>query len=240
MSFKLSLIRKTKWLFIRFKTHRLIEPFSALLLNLAYLSKVSKWVSKQGEIQFNDFYSPKWDYDKRYKLYEYIFQEKNLDAEILYLEFGVSGGFSFNWWIKANTHPLSRFAGFDTFEGLPEDWGGFKKGAMTTNSQVPDIQDTRATFVKGLFQETLPAFLASVDKEKKKVILMDADMYSSTLYVLTSLAPFLKRGDLVLFDQFNVPMHEFLAFTNFCQSYYLNFRLLGAANNYYFCAFEVE
>ncbi|NQV02508.1 MAG: macrocin O-methyltransferase [Bacteroidia bacterium] len=240
MSFKLSVIRKTKWLFIRFKLHILVEPFSGLFLTLAYLSKVSKWVSKQGTIPFNDFYSPKWNYDKRYKLYDYIFHEKRLDTEILYLEFGVSGGYSFNWWIKANIHPLSQFTGFDTFEGLPEDWGGFKKGAMTTNSQVPDVSDTRAVFVKGLFQETLPAFLSTMDKEKKKVILMDADMYSSTLYVLTSLAPFLKRGDILLFDQFNVPMHEFLAFTNFCQSYYTNFRLLGAANNYYFCAFEVE
>lgn len=236
----MSIIRKSKWLFIKFRLHRFIEPFSGLFLTLAYLSKVSKWVSRQETVPFNDFYSPKWDYDKRYKLYEYIFRDKGLDGEILYLEFGVSGGFSFDWWIKNNLHPLSRFAGFDTFEGLPEDWGGFKKGAMTTHSEVPDVEDTRAVFVKGLFQDTLPSFLAEIDKEKKKVIMMDADMYSSTLYVLTSLAPFLRSGDIVLFDQFNVPMHEFLAFTNFTQSYYTKFRLLGAANNYYFCAFEVE
>lgn len=240
MSFKMSLIRKTKWLFIRFKLHGIIEPFSGLLLNLAYMSKVSKWVSAQDTVPFNDFYSPKWDYDKRYKLYDFIFNKKGLDAEILYLEFGVSGGFSFNWWIKANIHPMSRFAGFDTFEGLPEDCGGFKKGAMSTNAEVPNVDDVRAVFIKGLFQETLPAFLTTMDKEKRKVILMDADMYSSTLYVLTSLAPYLNRGDIVLFDQFNVPMHEFLAYTNFCQSYYTRFKLLGAANNYYFCAFEVE
>ena len=143
--------------------------------------------------------------------------------EIIYLEFGVSGGYSFNWWLKANSHPSSRFVGFDTFEGLPEDWGGFKKGAMTTHSEVPDVEDNRAVFVEGLFQDTLPAFLTEIDKDKKKVIMMDADMYSSTLYVLTFLAPFLRRGDIVLFDQFNVPMHEFLAYTNFTQSYYIKF-----------------
>ena len=71
------------------------------------------------------------------------------------------------------------------------------------------------------------------------MIMMDADLYTSTLYVLTSLAPCLQKGDIIFFDQFNVPMHEFLAFMNFTESYYLKMDLVGAANNYYFCAFEV-
>ena len=41
---------------------------------------------------------------------------------------------------------------------------------------------------------------------------MDADLYSSTLYVLTMLAPYLKAGDIVMFDEFTVPRHEYLAF----------------------------
>jgi len=72
------------------------------------------------------------------------------------------------------------------------------------------------------------------------VIMMDADLYSSTLYVLTSIAPCLKPGDIIFFDQFNVPLHEFRAFNDFTESYYLKFRLIGAANNYYFCAFEMD
>jgi len=240
MSVKLTLIRNVKWLFIRFRLHILTEPFSSFFSTLANLSKLSRWVSINRNIPFNDFYSPRWDYNKRYRLYEYIFRKKSLDGEIVYLEFGVSGGHSFQWWVKANTHPGSKFFGFDTFEGLPEDWGGFKKGAMTTGAQVPDMNDARVVFCKGLFQETLPGFLKNLDKSRKKVIMMDADMYSSTLYTLTSLAPYLIPGDIILFDQFNVPMHEFLAFQNFISSYYLKFELLGAANNYYFCAFELN
>ena len=239
MGFKLNIIRKTKWSFIRFRIDRIISPFKGVLLNLAYLSKVSEWVSENRNISFNDFYSSCWDYDKRYKLYEFIFNEKGLNEEIIYLEFGVSGGYSFTWWVNHNHHPSSLFTGFDTFEGLPEDWGGFKKGAMTTHSQIPQIDDPRVSFKKGLFQETLPSFLATLDKEKKKVIMMDADLYTSTLYVLTSIAPCLKKGDIILFDQFNVPMHEFRAFHDFIESYYLKFQLIGAANNYYFCAFEM-
>ncbi|MCX6276803.1 MAG: class I SAM-dependent methyltransferase [Bacteroidetes bacterium] len=237
MSFKITLIRKTKWLFYRFHLHVLIEPISGILLNLAYLSKASKWISKNRNVKFNDFYSPKWDYGKRYKLYEYVFKEKRLDQPITYLEFGVSGGDSFNWWLSANRNPLSVFAGFDTFEGLPEDWGGFKRGAMTAN--VPVTDDKRVTFYKGLFQETLPGFVKTIKPDQKKVIMMDADLFTSTLYVLTMIAPYLKKGDIILFDQFNVPMHEFLAFQEFTSSYYLKFELIGAANNYYFCAFEL-
>jgi hypothetical protein len=239
MSFKISLIRNTKWLFCRCKLHRLVEPFSGFLLNLAYLSKISVWISKNRDISFNDFYSPKWDYNKRYDLYDHVFKARQLGLPIDYLGVVVSGGYSFDWWVKANTQGTSRFTGFDTFEGLPEDWGGFKKGAMTTNSKVPVIDDQRVTFVKGLFQETLPGFLKSFEYRNRKVIMMDADIYTSTLYVLTTIANHLKKGDIILFDQFNVPRHEFLAFQNFISSYYLKFNLIRAANNYYFCAFEL-
>jgi len=240
MSFKLTLIRKTKWFFYRCKLHRVVGPFTGLLLNLAYLSKVSAWIDKNRNIPFNDFYAPRWDYNKRYILYDYVFRTRDLGQPITYLEFGVSGGYSFEWWVRANTHPASRFVGFDTFEGLPEDWGGFKKGAMTTHSRLPKVDDPRARFVKGLFQETLHGFLSAYEgSENRKVILMDADIYSSTLYTLTMLAPHLTRGDILLFDQFNVPAHEFLAFQHFTSSYYLKFNLIGAANNYYFCAFEL-
>jgi O-methyltransferase len=240
MSLKISLIRKSKAYFIRFRMHRLFGPLEGTLLNLAYLSKVSRWASKNRDVRFNDFYSSTWDYGKRYELYGYIFGLKNLGQPINYFEFGVSSGHSFSWWTRHNQNPASRFYGFDTFEGLPEDWGGFRKGAMTTNASIPETDDTRVTFFKGLFQDTLPGFLAGFNSENRKVIMMDADLYTSTLYALTSLAPFLKKGDIIFFDQFNVPRHEFLAFQDFISSYYLKFNLIGAANNYYFCAFEME
>jgi len=59
------------------------------------------------------------------------------------------------------------------------------------------------------------------------------------LYALSSLAPFLKKGDIIFFDEFAVPTHEFKAFYDFLQAYMLNLELIGAANNYYFTAFKV-
>ena len=65
-------------------------------------------------------------------------------------------------------------------------------------------------------------------------------LFSATLFVLTSLSPYLKKGDIVFFDEFAVPTHEFKAYTEFIQSYYLPLELIAAANNYYFAAFLVK
>ena len=73
------------------------------------------------------------------------------------------------------------FYAFDTFDGLPEDWGSFKKGDMSNGNTPPEIDDNRHSFYQGIFQETLYDFLKSYDSDKQKVILLDADLYSSTL-----------------------------------------------------------
>jgi hypothetical protein len=70
--------------------------------------------------------------------------------------------------------------------------------------------------------------------------MLDADLYTATLFALTSLAPYLKEGDIILFDEFVVPTHEFMAYKNFIESYYFDLELIGAANNYYFTAFKVK
>jgi O-methyltransferase len=156
------------------------------------------------------------------------------------MEFGVADGHSFNWWMIENQHPASRFYGFDTFTGLPEDFGPYKKGYFNTGNNIPTIKDERGKFYQGLFQQTLPTFLKNFDNSKKNVIMLDADLYTATLFVLTSLAPFLKKDDIIFFDEFVVPTHEFMAYHQFISSYYFNLELIGATNNYYFVAFKVK
>lgn len=137
------------------------------------------------------------------------------------------------------SHPDARFYGFDTFTGLPEDFGPYKKGTFNSGT-IPTIRDGRGKFFQGLFQQTLPGFLKTFDHSKRTVIMMDADIYSATLFTLTSLAPYLKTNDIILFDEFVVPTHEFLAYRNFIDSYYIQLELIGVANNYYFAAFKVK
>jgi O-methyltransferase len=236
---KLFFIRYIKITFIYLRLHVFFNLFSGLFANLNYLSKLSSWAKKNRKIEYNDFPS-KWNYEKRYPLYQWVLEKENLIMNpVNYLEFGVANGQSFRWFLSQITNPGSRFYGFDTFTGLPEDFGVYKKGMFNKNTQAPQIDDKRGKFYQGLFQQTLPGFLKELDNTKRNIIMMDADLYSATLYVLTSLAPFLKKDDIIFFDEFAVPTHEFKAFHDFVQSYYINLKLIAAANNYYFAAFKV-
>ena len=174
-------------------------------------------------------------------MYQWVLgNEGLLEKPILYLEFGVASGESFKWFLSRNRHPSSRFHGFDTFTGLPEDFGHYKKGTFGSNNEVPQVNDSRASFHQGLFQQTLPGFVGKIDAAAAKLVMIDADLYSSTLFVLTTLAPYLRAGDIILFDEFAVPTHEFRAFLDFTSSYYRELELIAAANHYYFTAFVVK
>ena len=239
MDFKLFLIRKIKALFFRFKLHFLITPFEGVLINAAYLSKLSRWIDKTPKGKLNDFYNKKVNYSDRFKLHEFVFEEEIQNQSIDYLEFGVASGIAFKWWVEKNKNPGSRFFGFDVFTGLPEDFGVMKKQHYDSAGQTPNIQDDRVTFIKGLFQDSLPGFLLDYKPQQKKVVHMDADLYSSTLFVLTKLIPLLEKDDIIIFDEFGVPTHEFRAFNDIVSSYNLRYEFLGAINNYLQIAIKI-
>jgi O-methyltransferase len=229
--------RKLKGLFFVFKLHRIVPHW--LFGFVSMMGAISKWISNQKNIEFNDFYTTRFNYAKRNDLYTYLIDKEGLNGPIDFLEFGVSKGLSFRWWAEHINYSGASFFGFDTFSGLPEDWGSFKKGDMDNKNEPPMMNDERCTFYQGLFQQTLPEFLKLYRSEKRKVIHMDADLYSSTLFVLTSLSPFLRKEDIILFDEFNVPMHEFKAFSEWVKSYYINYQVIGAVNNFYQVAIRI-
>ncbi len=223
---------------------RLFSLFNHLFFFIRNFNTLRSWISiaNRKDLLINDFYSWKRDYPKRYKLFDVVSEKFGLGKkEVLYLEFGVASGSSFFWWMKKNTNPDSAFRGFDTFEGLPEDWGGFKKGAMAFDQK--EVTDNRAEFIRGIFQESLHPFIESnkgLLQNKTKVIHLDADLFSSTIFVLSQLYPYLKKGDIIFFDEFNVANHEFLAFKIFTESFYVKLEPIGAVNNFYQTAFIVD
>lgn len=226
---------------MKWRLHGIAEPFTSGLKNLVYMSNMSKWRSSTKVSGYNDWYTGKWDYAKRYDLYDAIIKSENLDTTAIdYFEFGVCGGISFKWWLEKNKNAGSTFHGFDTFEGLPEKWGHFEKGAMAVALESLDIKDTRAKFYKGLFQDTLIPFLNDYKSERRKLIHMDADLFSSTIFTLSQLYRFLKEGDIIIFDEFAVPKHEFAAFKIFTESFYVNYEVIAAANNYLFLAIKIK
>ena len=235
---KIRIRSKLKGLFFVLQLDRVIP--SGLFHFAGYMSRLSKWIRKHKGIEFSDFYTSKHNYAKRLELFEHVISTEKLDGAIDYLEFGVSKGVSFRWWLERIQHQEACFYGFDTFSGLPEDWGPFKAGDMDNGNEPPEIEGDRHTFYQGLFQQTLIPFLAEYKSTKRKVIHMDADIYSATLYVLTLITPYLKPGDIIFFDEFNVPMHEFKAFTEWQKAFYVNVKVLGSVNNFYQTAFIVE
>lgn len=238
---KLYFIRKIKGLFMRFRLDFIFGPFVGAVLFVSYLAKLSKWRAANKNLLFNDFYNGSVKYQERFKLHEFVFQNQKLDRPIAYLEFGVADGISLEWWVKKNKNQNSVYYGFDTFTGLPEDFGVIKKADYDRSGAFPAIDDERITYVAGLFQSTLPSFLKTFTFSDKQLVLhLDADLYSSTLYVLTMLAPSLKPGDVIIFDEFGVPMHEFRAFIDFTESYPIKFKPIGAVNNYLQVAFIIE
>ena len=230
-------------LFSRLST--LFQPLLKGFYFLYYFNILSNWIAQnKKQLLYSDFYTPVRNYQKRYQLYEFIASHFGLnDKKIIYLEFGVASAASFKWWLKTNKNEHSFFTGFDTFEGLPEQWGAFyKKGSMSF--QLPDITDTRSNFQKGLFQQTLPGFLKQHadllnNVNCTRVIHLDADLYSSTAFTLSQLYPYLKAGDVILFDEFNVALHEFKAYHEFINNFYVNMKPIAAVNNFYQTAFQV-
>lgn len=164
---------------------------------------------------------------------KYINSSVVKNSPISYLEFGVYKGESIAKWAKLNSSPDSKFYGFDTFEGLPEDWtNNMKKGEFSTRGQAPIISDPRVKLIKGLFQQTLRPFLKTFKRTNKLVIHMDADLFSSTLFVLSTLDEILDSGDIIMFDEFSYPTGEFKAFQDYQNSFNRNLNIVARVKPY--------
>jgi hypothetical protein len=221
-------------LYLATPLHRLVEPVASLALRLVLLSRFQTWCDQNPLPSVTTSGSSEHRYERRYQLYRFVLDAGNLGrAPIDYLEFGVASGASLEWWLRNHTHPESSFVGFDTFRGLPEDWHSrAPRGAFSTDGRVPELQDTRCRFEVGMFQDTLPHFLRRSVFQHRLVVHMDADLYSSTLYVLMALAPVLKPGDLILFDQFDDVRNEFRAFQDFITASPLRYEVVAQVNGY--------
>lgn len=173
----------------------------------------------------------------RFELYEYLQKDYFENKPIDYLEFGVFEGATIDFWRKLNKNPDSRFYGFDTFTGLPEDWKNIlsdrPKGTWDCHGETPKIDDERIQFFKGVFQDTLDKFLQNYEINNQLVIHNDSDLYSSTLYVLTRSHNIMKKNTIIIFDEFSNVMDEFRALEDYCSAYNRKYRVIAATENYY-------
>ena len=139
--------------------------------------------------------------------------------ENLFLEFGVYKGDSINLFGNFLSQHSREIYGFDSFEGLEEEWNMNDYnpiGRFSLNKKSPKVLKN-VTLINGKVQSTLENFLK--DKKDKKIIFahMDMDTYTPTKYTLNKIKPFLQKGSVILFDEFygfpNWQHHEYKAFS---------------------------
>ncbi len=148
----------------------------------------------------------------------------------LVLEFGVEKGASINCLGKATSRQVH---GFDSFEGLPEDWHGTAetRGKFSLAGRLPQVP-ANVTLHKGWFDVSLPEFLRR-HTEQAAFIHVDCDVYSSTQTVFTLLESRIVPGTVIVFDEyFNYPgwrQHEYKAFQEFIEATKLSYDYIGFA-----------
>ena len=168
----------------------------------------------------------------------YVFETMKIqpDESTLWLEFGVADGNTVNY-IASFTDKKETVYGFDSWEGLPEDWRpGFPKGVFDRDGILPRVKP-HVGLIKGLFDQTLDDFVAQELQNKSKKISflhVDCDLYSSTKYVLTTLRDYIAEGCIIIFDEFinyegyDREYGELRAFHEFLQENVVEYEWIGA------------
>jgi len=122
-----------------------------------------------------------------------------------FLEFGVFSGTTVNTIASHNKAIDKTVHGFDSFEGLPEDWftnstikpshkaGHFARG-------LPKVEKNVKLW-KGWFIDSIPEYLEE-HKEPIAFLHVDCDLYSSTIDVLYGLRDYIVEGTVIVFDEF--------------------------------------
>jgi hypothetical protein len=161
----------------------------------------------------------------------YVFENMKIQhkPDTLWIEFGVATGSTVNYISRFTT---DKVYGFDSFEGLPEDWRpGFLKGAFHRNGNIPQV-NSNVELIKGWFNETLPNFLKMQNK-KVSFIHIDCDLYSSTKCILDSIYDYLDKDCIIVFDElvnysgFDGDTGELKAFYEFIMEHNINYQWIG-------------
>lgn len=125
----------------------------------------------------------------------------------LVMEFGVFKGDSINQFaqvLKENNDPRLIY-GFDSFEGLSENWAGYSllQSKFNQDGKLPTVRDN-VKLIKGWVDETYSSFLSdSVSKYDNQIAFMflDMDTYTPTKYVLEASLSYLVKGSIIAFDE---------------------------------------
>jgi hypothetical protein len=208
---------------------RLSRPQLYRLQALVNHMKIGRWM-RDHDFHFDRTLPDRWD------VFDVVVARVQ-DKPVLYLEFGVFKGRTTRYWSAKLRHPDTRLHGFDSFIGLPEEWADQDSGKIfNASGEIPVIADPRVRFFKGWFDQVLPQYV--VPDHEQLILIMDADLYSSTSYVLRHLRPHIRPGTLIYFDEMNHVEHEPKAFDEFMKETALTFKPLAADRTLTYAFFE--
>ena len=174
-------------------------------------------------------------FQDRYDRYnKYVVDKAKVDG--LWLEFGVASGMSTRKYAEFMPTSMKPLYGFDSFQGIPEDWAEHKKGAFSSNGHIPDVEG--AEMLVGLFDETLPTFISQKDKNIS-VLVIDCDLYSSTKTIFDNCKNKIVPGTVIIFDEIyngsgiykDWEEHEYKAFMEFVKEKNVEFKWLAYVFN---------
>lgn len=144
------------------------------------------------------------------------------------LEFGVRRGTSIAVLAEAAGQDVH---GFDSFEGLPQDWQNEPAGVMTTGAALPPVPANVALHA-GWFEDTLDPFLAA-HPGPVRLVNIDSDIYASARFVLDRLRGRIRPGTVLVFDEFignrTWAEDEFKAFAEYVAETGVRWRVLALA-----------
>jgi Macrocin-O-methyltransferase (TylF) len=164
------------------------------------------------------------------------------DSDELLLDLGVWLGWSTRLISDASDRMVY---GFDTFEGLVEDWQiddqlVIKQGTFSLAEPLAErfMRDTgvslheglpaplgrKVQFIRGSTYETLAPFLADRPAAPIALFHMDLDTYESCLHALETCKDRFVEGSILVFDEFLVTNGEMRAFFEFQSKYELEYR----------------
>lgn len=133
-----------------------------------------------------------------------------------YYEFGLYQGYTFGQAVTLS--PDIHHFGFDSFEGMPEnnEGGGFgyQRFKVTYKKVITNLLRINAFthkehLVKGYFSDSLtPELQVELTPFKAAVILIDCDIYESTVTVLDFIKPLLQTSTIVIFDDWHSFSHD--------------------------------
>tara|TARA_S200000501_G_C20746834_1_gene709869 strand:- start:232 stop:912 length:681 start_codon:yes stop_codon:yes gene_type:complete len=173
----------------------------------------------------------------------YLHNLSHVTIDGMWLEFGVWVGTSINLIANIMHHMNKGYKtvyGFDSFEGLPEDWvdpetGSVqdegKKGHFNLHGRFPNKQFDNIEFVKGWFDESLPSFLKDKGDQKIALLHIDSDLYSSANTIFENLSDRIVPGTVIMFDEFynykGFEAHEYKAFKEFADKHRVSYEWIS-------------